>query len=133
MSNIQPFTIEQFYKFLAQNKLMAGKCKKCGKIHLPPRPLCDKCFSEQFKWLEISGKGRLLTYTLIHIAPVQFQSQAPYAVGIIQLQNGLKLPGMIKDLTQEQLKIGIELKIAFAQCETVQTWPRWPRYWFQPK
>ena len=127
-----PFTIEQFYKFLAQGKLMAGKCLKCGKIHLPPRPLCDKCFSQKFTWTPVPSKGKLLTYTVIHVAPQQFQDMAPYAVGIIQLENGLKIPGMISSVTQEQLKIGMYLTIDFGACNTTQQWPQWPRYCFKP-
>ena len=133
MSNPTPFTIEQFHKFLAQKRIMGGKCKKCGKIHLPPRLLCDKCFNDQFTWQQISGEGKLLTYTIIHIAPLQFQSQAPYAVGIIQLEEGLRLPGMIDGIAHEQLKIGMELKIVFGQCETDRSWPKWPRYCFKSK
>jgi uncharacterized OB-fold protein len=132
MSAQAPFTIEQFYKFLAQGKLMAGKCTKCGKIHLPPRPLCDQCFSQEFEWVEVSGKGKLLTYTIIHIAPPQFQTMAPYAVGIIQFENGLKIPGMISGAAPEQLKIGMELTIDFGTCSTAQPWPQWPRYCFKP-
>jgi uncharacterized OB-fold protein len=128
-----PFTIEQFYKFLAQGKLMAGKCTNCGKIHLPPRTLCDKCYSQQFTWMEIAGKGKLLTYSIIHIAPQQFQQLAPYAVGIIQLENGLKLPSMITGVTQEQLHIGMPLTIDFGTCNTAQPWPQWPRYCFKPQ
>jgi len=132
MSTQAPFTIEQFYKFLAQGKLMAGKCLKCGKIHLPPRPLCDQCFSQEFEWTEVSGKGKLLTYTVIHIAPPQFQAMAPYAVGIVQLENGLKIPGMISGVAHEQLKIGMELTIDFGTCSTTQQWPQWQRYCFKP-
>ena len=132
MSTQAPFTIEQFYKFLAQGKLMAGKCLKCGKIHLPPRPLCDNCFSQEFEWMEVSGKGKLLTYTVIHIAPPQFQAMAPYAVGIVQLENGLKIPGMISGVAHEQLKIGMELTIDFGTCSTTQQWPQWQRYCFKP-
>jgi len=132
MSSQPPFTIEQFYKFLAQGKLMAGKCLKCGKIHLPPRPLCDNCFSQEFEWMEVSGKGRLLTYTVIYIAPPQFQAMAPYAVGIVQLENGLKIPGMIQGVAHEQLKIGMELTIDFGTCSTTQQWPQWQRYCFKP-
>ena len=131
MSTQAPFTIDQFYKFIAQGKLMAGKCQNCGKIHLPPRPLCDKCFSQEFKWEEIAGKGKLLTYTTIHVAPQQFQHLAPYAVGIIQLENGLKLPGMIT-LTPKQLHIGMELTIDFTVCDNAQSWPQWSRYCFKP-
>jgi hypothetical protein len=132
MSTQQPFTIEQFYKFLSHQKLMAGRCLKCGKIHLPPRPLCDNCLSQNFEWLQIKGKGKLLTYTIIHVAPQQFQTLTPYAVGIVQLENGLKIPGMINSIKQEQLKIGMELTLDFGTCSTAQTWPQWQRYCFKP-
>ncbi|MCJ7762579.1 Zn-ribbon domain-containing OB-fold protein [Candidatus Bathyarchaeota archaeon] len=132
MSQQEPFTIEQFYKFLQQRKLMAGKCLKCGKIHLPPRPLCDNCYSTEFQWVEISGKGKLLTYSIIHVAPPQFQSLTPYTVGIIELDGGLKIPGMIQNLKQEQLKIGMPLTVDFGTCSTTQQWPQWQRYCFKP-
>jgi uncharacterized protein len=127
-----PFTIEQFYKFLAEGKLMAGKCMHCGKIHLPPRPLCDNCFHQEFTWMEIAGKGKLLTYTVIHVAPEQFQHLAPYAVGIIELENDLKLPGMITNVAHDQLRIGMPLTIDFTACTAAQPWPQWPRYCFKP-
>jgi uncharacterized OB-fold protein len=132
MSTAEPFTIDQFYKFLAQGKLMAGKCQKCGKIHLPPRPLCDNCFSQEFTWLPVTNKGKLLTYTVIHIAPQQFQHLAPYAVGIIQLESKLKLPGMITGAAHDQLRIGMDLTITFTACDNTQPWPQWSRYCFKP-
>jgi uncharacterized protein len=132
MSTQEPFTIEQFYKFMTQKKLMAGRCLKCGKMHLPPRLLCDNCYGQQFEWMQISGKGKLVTYTVIHVAPQQFQALTPYAVGIVQLENGLRIPGMIPGLTQEQLKIGLELTLDFGTCSTSQTWPQWQRYCFEP-
>ncbi len=132
MTTSEPFTIEQFYKFLAQGKLMAGKCTQCGKTHLPPRPLCDNCYSQTFTWTQMPNKGKLLTYTVIHVAPEQFQDDAPYAVGIIQLENGSKLPGRITDLPDDQLKIGMNLTVDFKECSNTQPWPQWPRYCFKP-
>ena len=128
----QPFTIEQLYKHILQGKLVGGKCKKCGKIHLPPRPLCDNCFSKEFEWVDLPQKGKLLTYTVIHVAPTQFQGMAPYAVGIVQLENGVKMPGMIRGVAPEQIKIGMQLTIDFGTCATTQAWPQWPRYHFKP-
>lgn len=132
MSTTEPFTIEQFYKFLSQGTLMAGKCLNCGKIHLPPRPLCDNCYSQTFQWVEVNGKGKLLTYTVIHVAPHQFQHLTPYAVGIVQLEEGLKIPGMIQSVPQEQLKVGMELTLDFGTCASPGQWPQWPRYCFKP-
>lgn len=132
MSEQSDFTIEQFYKNVLQGKLMAGKCRKCGKVHLPPRPFCDECFSNEFEWKEIPRKGKLLTYTIIHVAPVQFQSMAPYAVGIIQLEDGIRIPGMIRGVALEQIAIGMELMFDFGTYTATQQWPQWPRYYFKP-
>ena len=131
MSEQAPFTIEQFYKHINQGKLLGGKCTKCGKLHLPPRPLCDNCFSKEFEWTEIPTKGNLLTYTIIHVAPTQFQSMAPYAMGIVQLEDGSKIPGMIRGAPLEQIEIGMNLAIDFGTCVATQPWPQWPRYYFK--
>ncbi len=127
----EQFTIEQFYKHLSNGQLMAGKCKQCGKLHLPPRPLCDKCLSQKFKWIKISKEGKLLTYTTIYVAPQQFQAMVPYSVGIVQLEGELKLPGMIMNLSENQLKIGMSLEIDFNSCKNTLLWPDWPRYCFR--
>ena len=133
MAEQVPFTIEQFYKHIDQGKLLGGKCKKCGKVHLPPRPLCDDCYSKDFEWAEIPPKGILLTYTVIHIAPAQFQSMAPYPMGIVQFANGARMVGMIREARPEQIKVGMELTIDFEKrCAAAQPWPQWPRYYFKP-
>ncbi|MEM2320126.1 MAG: Zn-ribbon domain-containing OB-fold protein [Candidatus Bathyarchaeia archaeon] len=132
MSAQPPFTIEEFYRNISQKKLVGGKCLKCGKVHVPPRPLCDQCLSKDFEMVELPKNGKLLTYTVIHVAPVQFQSMAPYAVGIVLLENGVKIPGMIKGATPEQLKIGMQLTMEFEEAPKTQQWPQWPRYYFKP-
>jgi uncharacterized OB-fold protein len=132
MSAQNPFTIEQLCKFMGEGKLMGGKCSKCGKIHFPPRQLCDQCFSKEFEWTQIPTEGKLLTYTIIHIAPAQFQPMAPYAMGIVRLKNGLKIPGMIRDAPLDQIRIGMPLIIAFEACSPTAQWPQWPRYHFKP-
>jgi len=132
MSEQAPFTIEKFYKYINQGKLVGGKCKKCGALHLPPRPLCNKCFSKEFEWVEISRKGRLLTYTIIHVAPPQFEQMTPYAVGIVQLEKGLKIPGMIRGIEHEEIEIGMALTVDFDTTAVSSQWPQWPRYYFKP-
>jgi uncharacterized OB-fold protein len=131
MSGQEQFTIEQMCKYMNQGKLMGGKCEKCGKIHFPPRPLCDNCFSKEFEWIELPLSGKLLTYTIIHVAPPQFQAMAPYAMGIVQLDDGLKVPGMIKDIPLDKIKIGMQLTFAFEACTPTTQWPQWPRYHFK--
>ncbi len=124
-------TVENFYKFCAERKLMGVKCKRCGAVLWPPRGICPKCFAYTIEWTEFKGKGKLLTYTIIHFPPIQFQALAPYAVGILKLEEGPQIPGMIKNVKLEEIRIGMELHVDF-ETSLPEEWPRWPRYFFKP-
>ncbi len=124
-----PFTLESFYRFAGEGKLMAAKCKKCQIVMLPPKPLCTGCLSSDLEWVELEKKGTLVTYTVIHIAPKQFESMAPYTVGILKLEGGPKLLGMIRVETQK-IEAGMELVVDFEKTVS-QQWPTWPRYFFR--
>lgn len=130
MEEAKPFTIESFYAFIGEKRLMAAKCDNCENLLLPPRPMCTKCFSTNLKWVELKKSGKLLTYTVIHIPPPQFQSMAPYAVGIIKLEEGPHLPGIIQGIKPEEIKVGMDLKIDF-DTTLPSEWPMWPRYFFR--
>ena len=72
----------------------------------------------------------MVTYTVIHVPPPQFEVLAPYAIGIVELAEGVRLPGMVKNVKLENLKIGMELKAEF-ETSTSNEWPQWPRYFFR--
>jgi len=130
----QAFGIESFYKFVGEGKLMSAKCNKCDEVMLPPRPVCTKCYSKDLQWVELEGHGKLLTYTVIHVSPKQFEALAPYSVGIVKLDEGPQLLGMIRGVEPDKIKIGMSLTVNFEKPTSTQTqWPTWPRYYFRPK
>jgi len=141
MSELQPFTIESFYKFVNEGKLMAAKCSKCGKVIFPPRPACPKCLSQNLSWIHIADECKLLTYTIIHVSSKDFESKVPYVLGIVKFAEAGQLLGMIQDIEPSRLKIGMPLKVHFDKTsttattvspQTAQQWPQWPRYYFKP-
>ena len=79
----------------------------------PPRLICPECMNEEMEEAKIEEKGKLLTYTIIRVPPHQYVDQAPYAVGIAELDDGVKLTGQIVDCDFEDLKIGMRLKLEF--------------------
>ncbi len=113
MSEERAFTVSSFYEFVNEKRLMAAKCNKCGAVLLPPKPMCNHCLSTNLKWSELEGSGKLLSYTVIHVAPEQFQSLAPYIVGIVEFERGLRLPGMIRDVDPRRNQGGNEPKNRF--------------------
>jgi len=128
---VMPFTIESFYKLVAERKLMAARCRKCGELLVPPRPMCPHCYSRDLEWTQLKGEGELLTYTVIHVSPKRFENMIPYAVGIVKLVEGPKLPGMIRGIEPDKIKIGMKVKVDF-DTALPSEWPQWPRYYFKP-
>lgn len=94
-------------------RLEAGKCKKCGKVYFPPRIICAECKSQEFETVNLQKEGKLLTYTIIRVAPSQFMDQAPYAMGVVELNDGVKILSQIADCDLDKLEIGQKVRIEF--------------------
>ncbi len=95
----------------------AGKCKECGKILFPPRLVCPDCKSRDFEIIKLKREGKVLTYTIIRVPPRQFKDQAPYAVGIIELEGGARVTAQIVDCDFDKLKIGMNVRLEFRRVQ----------------
>lgn len=94
-------------------RLEAAKCRGCGFVGFPPRVVCPQCGSREFEKTKLAGSGKLLTYTIIRVAPQQFEDQAPYAVGIAELDDGVRLTAQVVDCDFSKLAVGMRVKIEF--------------------
>ena len=115
------FTGSAFNKALSEGKLMGTRCKSCGVLHLPPRPLCPDCLHADMEWLEFSGRGRLLAHSVIFTALTTMGTEGysrvnPYCVGIVQLDEGPSISAQIQgiDANQpEKIEIGMPVSAVF--------------------
>ncbi|MFQ5605208.1 MAG: Zn-ribbon domain-containing OB-fold protein [bacterium] len=98
-------------------RLEAAKCQGCGKIHFPPRLVCSHCQSREFTTVTLQNQGKVLTYTIIHIAPEQFATQTPYVVAIIELNDGVKITSQIVDCAPEEVQIGSKVELVFRKVQ----------------
>lgn len=118
-----PFTAASFDKFCSEKKLMASRCKQCGAVWLPPRPRCIKCKSNEMEWVELKGKGKLVSFTVIGVGPptmieAGYDRNHPYCSGVVELEEGARISTEILgvDVTQpENIKIGTPLTADFIE------------------
>jgi uncharacterized OB-fold protein len=118
VTETQPsFSVKSFYDFLHKKKLMGVRCAKCNTLFTPPRPMCPKCGStKKLSWVELSGKGKLATFTVVHVGPAELAGEAPYVVGVAELREGPKVSCRITgvDPTKpESIKIGSPMTVDF--------------------
>lgn len=91
----EPFTEEQWLKFVQQKLLKFIECQNCHKKSVIPAAVCTKCGSRNVTWKQTSGKGTIYTYTITAVPPPELQAIAPYATGVVELQEGLRINGII--------------------------------------
>ncbi len=99
-------------------RLEAFKCKTCGKVFVPRRLICDKCGAKEFETIRLSDKVKLLTYTIIHTPASQFKDQSPYALGIVEFPEKVRLTGQLADIGFDEIKTGMELQVEFRRIQT---------------
>ncbi len=87
---VSGFTLP-FWRGLDEGRLLSTRCKACGQKSFPPRNLCRACWSTSLEWVDLNITGRLYSFTRIHVAPQAFRSDAPYAIGMIDLEQGPRL------------------------------------------
>jgi uncharacterized protein len=86
-------------------------CGHCGAKHFPPREVCTECKSTEMTPHEFDGHGELYSFTILHSAPIGYEGQLPYAVGMIKLDEGPLVEAQITDANFSDLKIGERMEV----------------------
>jgi len=98
-----------FIDYLEEGKVMGTRCKNCGKTFFPPRVDCYNCLCSDIEWFEISGRGRLLSYTKLMFAPVGFEDDLPYMLGLADFGDFKVFGRVSKEIPEEEIKVGMEV------------------------
>src|ERR1700675_2178016 len=86
----------------------------CARHQFYPRRFCTRCLSDQLDWVQASGRGRIYTYTVCHVAPhPAFESRVPYAIGMIELDENVRMLAGIVDSDVEHLSVGAPVEVCF--------------------
>src|SRR4030042_5246588 len=113
--------VARFAEDRAAGKIMATICKKCGKKYFPPRSDCSGCMESTMEWRSIEGVGKLVTYTKIYVPPEHFAIRRPLMlfssiqfepcpVGLIEIEDGLRIMGWMPKIDSKTIRIGMKLK-----------------------
>ncbi|MGD2270652.1 MAG: Zn-ribbon domain-containing OB-fold protein [Desulfobacterales bacterium] len=98
-----------FIDHLAKGNVMGTRCNECGRVFFPPRSDCYQCLASNMKWFEVSGKGRLLTYSRLQFAPIGFEEDLPYCIAVLDYDDYKVFGRIAGDVAEEEIKIGMEM------------------------
>lgn len=103
-----------WWEACGEGRLLARRCGSCARLHHYPRPFCPHCWGEDLTWEEMSGRGRLYTWSVVFRNPQHpFADRVPYIPAIVDLEEGVRLMTDIVGTTPDQLHIDLPVQVTF--------------------
>jgi hypothetical protein len=62
------------------------------------------------EWIEITGSGRLLSYSKLEYAPVGFGDDLPYSIAVLDYGDFKVFGRIAGDIPEDDIAVGMELK-----------------------
>ena len=93
---------------MEETQLTGLVCPQCGTVNLPPIARCLNCQAllAEAKPKPLSGKGRVYTYTVVHVGPAHLADKVPYTLVIVELEEGPRLTARLEGPVDSNFEIG---------------------------
>ena len=102
--------VNDFVSHLDEGKVTGTRCKDCGKVFFPPRADCYKCLTSNMEWFDVSGTGKLVSYSKLEYAPVGFDGDLPYCIALLDYGDYKVFGRLASDLSPEDIAVGMDMK-----------------------
>ena len=90
--------------------LAGNKCRACGQVFFPKaEKVCLNCLEGPLEDLPLSRKGKLCSYTVVHMPASGFQP--PYAVGFVDLPEGVRVFTPLVMDEDKPFREGMEMEV----------------------
>jgi len=97
----------EYNENIRQGRLSGLKCSGCGELSAQPRLVCAKCGGLDLEAVELKGGGTIQTFTVNYVAAEGRESEAPYIVVIVELDEGPWVMGNITGLKPQEATMDI--------------------------
>ena len=105
--------IHRYLQELKNARLIGRSCHQCGRIMIPPRMFCKRCFRPTDEWVDLKDTGRILTFSLCYVTwDVQRlkQPQIPAVIEIDGASPGMGILHLVKKVPPKKVKVGMALR-----------------------
>jgi uncharacterized protein len=93
-----------------QHRLLIQRCKQCGTLRHPPRPMCSECRSYEWDVVDASGRGTVYSFVVNHYPQVP-AFDYPLAVGLIELEEGTRLVANVIGVEPSEIQVGMAVEV----------------------
>ncbi len=109
---------EAYWTWGREGKLAIHRCAACEYFVHPPAPFCPRCESRDVAPQAVSGRGRVVTFTVNHKAWVPDLAD-PYVLALVALaeQDDVRIPCNIVECDADKVDFNMEVEVVFEPVE----------------
>jgi uncharacterized OB-fold protein len=102
-----------YWESAHKGELRLQRCSDCRHVRFPPAILCPRCLSEEAEWARMSGRATVFSWIIVHQSQYPaFNSDAPYNVAIVELEEGPRLHTHLL-CPNDEIQIGMPVQVVF--------------------
>ncbi|MES2492456.1 MAG: Zn-ribbon domain-containing OB-fold protein [Pseudomonadota bacterium] len=100
--------------------LLGSRCGGCGVPSFPPRQLCPNpaCAQSDMQEIPLPRTGVLYSHTMQRYQPpppFRMDNWQPYTLALVDLGEGLRVMGMMTDLPEDEITIGMPVQLVLGR------------------
>lgn len=117
-----------FWDGCDRQRLMLQRCAACERLRFYPSESCPHCGTVGGDWVEISGRGTLYSWIVVHkSADAYWRKRVPYVSAIVELaeQPRLFMPGLLGVAGSDALRADLPLQVTFTESAPGRWLPLW--------
>ncbi|MBC9714104.1 OB-fold domain-containing protein [Streptomyces sp. TRM66268-LWL] len=105
-----------YWKGVEEHKVLIQRCTECSVLRFPWLPGCNSCGSAGWDTVEASGEGTVFSYVVMHHPPFP-AFDPPYAVGLIELAEGVRMISNVVGVPHDEVRIGMPVHLEFLRVD----------------
>jgi len=102
-------------RYNLQGEICNGKEKH---IVYPPRDICPSCGDSAKEIFQLSGNGKVYSFTTVYDAPAGYQENVPYTVALVKLDEGPMVTAQLTDVDNDAVEIGMPVEMVTRKLRT---------------
>jgi hypothetical protein len=88
----------KFLKGLKEGKVYGRKCYSCGRVLVPPRMFCERCYDYTHEWVLLKDEGEILTFSVSFVNTDATRREKPEVPAVIRLDGASENIGILHKL-----------------------------------
>jgi len=111
-----------WWEGIERGELLIQKCRGCGALHHPPRPMCGRCRSTAWEGVRAAGRGTVYSFTVLH-HPKFPGYEYPLVCALVELEEGTRIVSNIVGCAPAEVRIGMPVELSIVQIDETMKLP----------